>query len=218
MGGQRKASSRIVHVAISGVCLGILGASSPAAAQPQRLAAVDATAARSFAKVCGRTGRWSECFTAVRGFARGSLARVADAVLVELQAAPAPKVVAPPKTGPVSPAAKSRQWAILSTGAPPDPPVIWDGTFAHPDAPAFYILKGSVPPDVQTSEEACAQLPDPLKADKNLLVKLVCRAEQELLAAGPDRWPDESSEFERLRQRLAACLPPAANSNPCSAP
>jgi hypothetical protein len=142
------------------------------------------------ARVCGRTGTLAACVDAVRG----RFASFADLVLAELQAAPA-----------AAPTSSSR--------------VVWDGTFAHPDAPSFYLLKSYALLDAQTSPEACARLPPALQADRQLLLTLTCSAENQLRAAGPDRWPDENREFEGLRRLLSSCLPdPVAGANPCARP
>jgi hypothetical protein len=151
---------------------------------------VDKTQARGLARVCGRTGTLAACVDAVRG----RFASFADLVLAELQAAPA-----------AAPTSSSR--------------VVWDGTFAHPDAPSFYLLKSYALLDAQTSPEACARLPPALQADRQLLLTLTCSAENQLRAAGPDRWPDENREFEGLRRLLSSCLPdPVAGANPCARP
>ena len=219
MWAQPGASRRFLPIVTSAVCLLMAGTADDAGAQPRP--SVNATTARSLAKVCGRTSPSTACEEAVKGqglkgAAKAQYAKVLDAFYKELKTAPPPKPSGQ-SAPPAPPTSRSMQWGMLSTTASPDSQVIWDGTFAHPDAPGFYILRGSVSPDVLNPEAACAQLPDPLRTDKDLLVKLVCRAERELLAAGPDKWPDESREFETLRQRLAACLPPPT-ANPCSVP
>jgi hypothetical protein len=131
---------------------------------------------------------------------RGRLARVADAILAELQT---PVAAATLPSG--------------TTSRPPERGVVWDGTFAHPDAPSFYTLRSYVPANL-SGAAVCAQLPAQVRADPNLLLKLTCTAERELLAAGQGRWPDETSEFQRIRTALAACLPPGSATAPCTAP
>ena len=171
---------RIIRVTVLGVCLVAMGQDAAA----QQTTQMGAAESRGLARACGRTGRWSDCFA----FVRGRLASVADLILAELQAAPAQ--------------------STTSTGSRQSSRVVWDGTFAHPNAPGFYLLKSSVPPATSTSSpDVCAQLPEPLRADRQTLFKLVCSAERELLAEGPGRWPDEMAEFQQLRQRLTACLP-----------
>ena len=186
---------RIVRVTVMGVCLVAVGPCRDAGAQST--IRVDAADSRGFAKACGRTGRWSDCFAAVRG----RLARVADLILAELEAAPAPGLTSIDSRTPTA-------------------RVVWDGTFAHPNAPGFYLLRSYVPPATDTSADVCGQLPEPLRADRQVLLKLVCSAERELLAEGPGRWPDEMAEFELVRQRLTACLPPAPApaADPCAGP
>ena len=185
---------RIVRITVLGVCLVVGGDCRDAGAQTT--VRVDAAESRGLAKACGRTGRWADCFAAVRG----RLARVADLILAELQAAPAP--------------------GITSVDSRPSTRVVWDGTFAHPNAPGFYLLRSYVPPAPDTSADVCGQLPEPLRADRQMLLKLVCSAQRELLAEGPGRWPDEMAELENVRQRLTACLPaaPAPAADPCAGP
>ena len=134
---------------------------------------------------------------------KAGLGSIADFLLAELQAAPL--TTEPPATPVPSPKSS--------------PGVVWDGTFAHPDAPSFYMLKSYVRLDARTSAEACGQLPQALRADRQLLLKLTCQAERELLAAGAGRWPDETAEFQALRKLLASCLPSdPSRPNPCAAP
>jgi hypothetical protein len=186
MSPESRESRRSLRIVALVVCLCLAGHAREAVAQTS--AQLGVIEARDLAKACGRTGRVADCIAAVRG----RLARVADAVLAELQAAPAP----------TQPAAVPAKGAGRSESR-----VLWDGTFAHPDAPSFYTLKSYVPAGVSTSEAACAQLPPSLGTDRQLLLKLVCNAERELLAGGAGRWPDETREFEALRKLFAACLP-----------
>ena len=177
------------------VCLGVAGSPGRAEAQPIRSLAT--AESRGIAVACGRTGSVRNCVDVFRG----KLAWVGDAVLAELQAPPPPAV-----TNSTARAPKS------------DPLVVWDGTFAHPYAPKFYTLRSYLPMSPGTSEEACRQLPDALK-DPQVLLRLTCEAERELLAAGADRWPTERMELQQLRALLASCLPPSSpNSNPCATP
>lgn len=177
------------------VCLGAACSLGQAEAQSSRSMA--SAESRGVAVACGRTGSFQNCVNVFRG----KLAWVGDAVLAELQAPPPPAV-----TNSTARASRS------------DPLVVWDGTFAHPYAPNFYTLKRYVPMSPQTSAEACEQLPDTLK-DPQVLLRLTCEAERELLAAGANRWPTERAELRELRGLLASCLPPAsANSNPCATP
>ena len=151
--------------------------------------------ARTLTKGCHRGGGLTRCLGAVSDAARGTLFRIGDLILGTLQAPP-------------------QQAANES----PTRRVVWDGTFPQPNAPSFYALKLYVPARAQTSAEVCAQLPDRLKTDKTLLLKLTCQAERELLAAGANQWEDERVELEELRKLLSACLPPPTSSNPCAAP
>jgi hypothetical protein len=178
-----------VAVALA-MCVTLTASVREAAAQPKRT--LGKTENRDLAKGCGRTSSWTDC-------ARSGLDWIADLVLAELQAAPLP-----------AENAGSRK----ST-----PRVVWDGTFAHPAAPNFYTLKRLVPAGAPTSEEACAQLPGAVKTDRQLLLKLTCQAEEELLAEGPNRWPEELGELRQIRTLFLSCLPPQASSaNPCAAP
>ena len=174
------------------VCL--LGSLAAADVAAQPVVIVDGAEARSLAKACGRTGSFAACAAMVRG----RLAGVADAILAELEV---PVAAATPAAG----SSTSR--------------IVWDGTFAHPHAPSFYTLRSYVSADVPTPQQACAQLPAALQADRNLLWRLTCNAERELLAAGPDKWPEEMQEFERVRALVAACLPPGISpATPCATP
>jgi hypothetical protein len=178
------------------VCLGAAGSPGQAEAQPIR--SMDSPEGRSIAMACGRTGSFRNCVAVFRG----KFAWVADAVLAELQTPPAPPT-----------AANSTDRATRS-----EPLVVWDGTFAHPNARKFYTLKSYVPTSALTSQEACDQLPDPLK-DRQRLLRLMCEADEELIAAGANRWPEERKELSQLRTLLASCLPPTSpNSNPCATP
>jgi hypothetical protein len=168
----------------------------PRDAGAQPTAPVGNAQARSLAKACGRTGRLSDCVALMRG----RLARVADAILAELQT-PVAAATLPAGT----------------TSRAPERGVVWDGTFAHPNARSFYTLRGYVPANM-SGNAVCAQLPAQVRADPNLLLKLTCRAEQELLAAGPGRWPEEMAELQRIRTALAACLPTGSATAPCSTP
>jgi hypothetical protein len=146
---------------------------------------------RTLIKGCFQGGGVSRCVGALSG----KLFRIGDLILGTLQAPP-------------------QQTANES----PNRRVVWDGTFPQPNAPSFYGLKIFVPARAQSSAEVCAQLPDRLKTDKGLLLKLTCQAERELLAAGADQWKDEHAELEEIRKLLSACLPPQTSSNPCAAP
>ena len=86
-----------------------------------------------------------------------------------------------------------------------------DGMFVHPDAPAFYVLKGLVP--ASSGATVCGQLP----ASRDELARLMCGATRQLRPSGRQQWPDEIKELEALRQRLVAssCLP-SAPQDPCA--
>jgi hypothetical protein len=201
MFAHRVALRRIVCVVTFFVCLGVMGFARDAAAQPRQT--LGKAESRDLAKACGRTGRFSDCVSAIKSQLKGGLGSIADLLLAELQAAPLPTEPAPtPSAAPKSSSS-----------------VVWDGTFAHPNAPSFYMLKGYVRLDTRTSADACAQLPDNLRSDRQLLLKLTCQAQRELAAAGGSRWPDETAEFQTLRALLVSCLPSdAARPDPCAAP
>jgi hypothetical protein len=164
----------------------------PSHAEAQLSGPMPSSVKRSLARAC-RFGAWRDCFDAVT--ARWD--RIADTLLAPLQAPS----------------------QVSTTPQKPAPKVVWDGTFPHPDAPTFDTLTGLVPADGRTSAEVCAQLPDQLKADRQLLLRMTCQAERELLAAGAGQWRDEHRKLQELRTLLAACLPPATpNSNPCATP
>jgi hypothetical protein len=182
-----------LSIVLVALCVGGLGL--PGTALAQSGGSMDAKSARSLVKACGRTSTIGNCFKTLRG----KLAWIPDLVLAELEAAP------------------------LSTQPTPAPPamstpkVVWDGTFAHPYAPSFYILKSYVADG--KSPDACRQLPDALRTDAQRLLKLTCEAERELIAAGENRWPDEHAELDALRRRLGSCLPSqASNPTPCGTP
>lgn len=185
----------VIRITALTVCLGASVGARDAEAQLNRT--MNAKEASSLAQACGRTGTRRACFALFRS----GLAWLGDLVLAELEAAPGPPV------GPV----------VTPTPGKGTPQVIWDGTFAHPNAPKFSALRSYVPAAARTSAEACSQLPATLKADNRRLLRLTCEAEQELLAYGSDQWPDERKELQRIRELLASCLPPAGP-NPCATP
>jgi hypothetical protein len=94
--------------------------------------------------------------------------------------------------------------------------VVRDGTFLHPPAVAFYLLKSWTL--ASPTGDACTTLPDELRTDSVLLQRLVCEAERELTDEGPGVWPDERREFEEIRGRLSACLPAASAARDCGTP
>ena len=156
------------------VWLGVAMTAHDAEAQPNRIMAN--SQARVLAKGCGRTSSLASCV-------RSGLDGIADLVLAELKTPQTPE-----RTKASNTKAGRR--------------VVWDGTFAHPDAPNFYTLKRLAPASSRTSEEACLQLPDALKADSQLLLKLTCEAERELLTGGANQWPEEVSELQAIRTRF----------------
>ena len=100
-----------------------------------------------------------------------------------------------------------------STPAPtPRPtPIVFDGTFAVPDAMALYTLRGLVPQVVTTG--TCGEL----RLDRQRLSALLCAATQQLGGAAAQRqWPEEYQLLRSLDQRLtrAGCI--LAASDPCS--
>ena len=164
------------------------GGMSVSQAEAQVSGPLTSSDTRTLIKGCFGGGGASRCV--------GALFRIGDLILGTLQAPP-------------------QQTANES----PTRRVVWDGTFPQPNAPSFYALsKLYVPDRAQSSAQVCAQLPDRLKTDKTLLLKLTCQAERELLAAGTDQWKDERVELEEIRKLLSACLPPQTSSNPCAAP
>ena len=94
--------------------------------------------------------------------------------------------------------------------------VVRDGTFLHPPALAFSVLKGWTL--VSATGDACTTLPDELRKDGALLQRLICEAERELTAEGPGVWPDEERELDEIRGRLSACLPAVAAARDCGTP
>jgi len=94
--------------------------------------------------------------------------------------------------------------------------VVHDGTFLHPPALAFSVLKGWTL--ASATGDACTTLPDALRTDGALLKRLVCEAERELTDKGPDVWPDERRELDGIRARLSACLPAGSAANDCGTP
>jgi hypothetical protein len=173
------------------VCLG-LAVPRDVAAQSAR--SMTKREARLFAKGCSRISTLTSCV-------KSGLDSLADLVLAELQAAPLPTERATPSE-------------------PRTPPrVVWDGTFAHPDAPNFYALKRYAAAGSASSTAGCDQLPTALKSDSQLLLRLTCEAERELTAGGPNRWPEELRELQEIRKQLGSCLPAqAASPTPCAAP
>jgi hypothetical protein len=87
--------------------------------------------------------------------------------------------------------------------APAVAQIVRDGTFVHPDAPAFYMLKGLVPESL--GRNACGQL----RPSREELTRLVCAANRQLGASGQDRWPEERRELLAMHHRLvdSDCLP-----------
>jgi hypothetical protein len=109
---------------------------------------------------------------------------------------------------------------LMAVQAPmPTGRVVWDGTYSNPDAPNFYTLRGVAGAVNRASGDVCGQLPDELRADRQMLLRLTCDAERELLSAGPEHWQDEQEQLIEIRGLLAACLPPGTPAaNPCGAP
>jgi len=172
------------------VCLG-MAAPRDAAAQ----SSMTRRESRLFAKGCGRVSTFTSCV-------KSGLDALADLVLAELQAAPLPSER---PTG---------QPAQRTPGR-----VVWDGTFAHPDAPNFYALKRYAAGDATSAAASCDQLPTALRSDSQLLLRLTCEAERELTLGGPNRWPEELRELQDIRKQFASCLPAqAASPTPCAGP
>ena len=110
--------------------------------------------------------------------------------------------------------------AVLSTvqPQPQKPGVLWDGTFPYPEAENLLNLMGVVSL-TDATRNVCSQLPDKLRADPQLLLRMFCNAERELLTAGPDQWKSEKEQLAMIRKTLAGCLPPgSSNTQSCSGP
>ena len=192
----------------------------PARVDAQSLGAIASTRNRDLARACWYDSRQADC---VR-FVRANWYWIVNAVVTAIRA-PGPATPPPGSQGAMPAIFRDRRVAasagqIVSIGSNAEAVIaatVWDGTFAHPNAPSFYTLRGLVP--IGTSDDACTQLPDGLRGDSQLLQLLSCAAERELLVAGPDYWEEERAELQELRGRFASCLPaPAANVDPCAAP
>jgi hypothetical protein len=218
---ERIAFARKARVAALVACALLLG--RPHRLDAQSPAAVASAGNRDLAKACWYDANRGDCVRYVR--AHWDL--IVSTVLTAIQTPAAPRSTTPPggaslrrRGGAVAAMRiQAPSAAVASPAGGSTAATVWDGTFAHPNAPSFYTLKGLVPADARTSDDVCPQLPDALKADRRLLLLLTCAADNELLAAGTDRWEAEHAEFQQLRSLVSACLPPvAANTDPCAAP
>ncbi len=118
--------------------------------------------------------------------------------------------------GPVSFQATPRVNAGRTAATQPPSRLVRDGTFLHPPALAFSVLKGWTL--ASATGDACTTLPDALRTDGALLQRLICEAERELTDEGPGVWPDERRELDEIRGRLSACLPAAGVASDCGTP
>ena len=202
------------------VCIGLLVAclvsldGRHASAQPSPQ--VSESQVRQLTRACGRTGTPRDCVNIVRGSLRG----IAALVIAELRTTRSAALRAVPMfvrlvAGPVSFQAQPRVTASRTATQPPSR-VVRDGTFLHPPALAFSVLKGWTL--ASATGDACTTLPDELRKDPALLQRLICEAERELTDEGPDVWPDERKELDAIRGRLSACLPPAGAASDCRTP
>ncbi len=193
----------------------------PARLDAQSLGAIASTRNRDLARACWYDSRQADCVRLVRA----NWYWIVNAVVTAIRVPSVPGSGPPPSQGAMPAILRGRTVAgsigqvvpIGSNAQAVTAATVWDGTFAHPNAPSFYTLRGLVPPG--STDDACAQLPDGLRGDSQLLQLLSCAAERELLVAGPDYWEEERAELRELRGRFASCLPAApANVDPCAAP
>lgn len=193
----------------------------PARVDAQSMGALATTRNRDLARACWYDSNQADCIR----FVRANWYWIVNAVVTAIRAPSGPGSGPPPSQGAMPAVFRGRTSAaslvqivpVGSTAPGVMAATVWDGTFAHPNAPSFYTLRGLAPLD--TSDDACAQMPEGLKGDGELLQLLSCAAEQELDRAGPDRWQEERAELQELRGRLAACMPVvAAGTDPCAAP
>jgi hypothetical protein len=206
--------ARLVFVCLLAVCLVSLGGGH-ASAQPSPQ--VSESQVRRLTRACGRTGTPRACVEVVRG----SLRSIAALVIAELGATRAAALRALPMfvrlvAGPVSFQATAGANAGRASAIQPPVRLVRDGTFLHPPALAFSVLKGWTL--ASATGDACTTLPDALRSDSALLQRLICEAELELTDEGPDVWPDERRELDAIRGRLTACLPPASAASDCRTP
>jgi hypothetical protein len=207
-------TARLVFFCLLAACLVSLGGDHASAqSSPQ----VSESQVRRLTRACGRTGTPRACVEVVRGSLRG----IAALVIAELRATPSAALRAVPMfvrlvARPVSFQATPRVNAGRAAAIQPPSRVVRDGTFLHPPALAFSVLKGWTL--VSATGDACTTLPDALRVDRALLQRLICEAERELTDEGPDVWPDERRELDAIRGRLAACLPAASAASACKTP
>jgi hypothetical protein len=205
---------RLVVVCLLVACLLSLGGRE-ASAQPSPQ--VSESQVRQLTRACGRTGTPRACVNIVRGSLRG----IAALVISELRTTRSAALRAVPVfmrlvAGAVS--FQATQGVNAGRAAAIEPPsrVVRDGTFLHPPALAFSVLKGWTL--ASATGDACTTLPDELRKDSALLQRLICEAERELTDEGPGVWPDEWRELNEIRGRLSACLPAASPASDCVTP
>ena len=218
-GGHRRLArwTGLARATAVGVCAVLF--LDPVRVDAQSVGAIASTRNRDLARACWFDSKQADCVSFVRSNWYWIVAAVVTAVRVPSAPGNAPRPPGAMWTAPGDGTALASLVQIVPVGsdARAVAPTVWDGTFAHPNAPSFYTLRGLV--SLDTSGDACAELPDELRGDRDLLQLVSCAAERELLVAGPDYWEEERAELQELRGRLAACLPPAAaDANPCAAP
>jgi hypothetical protein len=100
--------------------------------------------------------------------------------------------------------------AVTAT-AQPDP-ILRDGGFYHPNAPALYALELLVATDLGAATGCGQRL-----TDRTKLAAMMCSAKQQLTPFKGNTWQEENRALAGLRNRLvgAGCLPPAPE-DPCA--
>jgi hypothetical protein len=95
----------------------------------------------------------------------------------------------------------------LVTAVVPSRRIIWDGNWRHPNAPAFYALRGQIE---KVKLVSGATFCGPGRPNEEQFIHLTCTASRELAASGRNQWPTETAQFRQFKQQLVAarCLPP----------